>query len=106
MSKNKTLNLEDCFKKFEEVETLEGKDLVRCGHCEEETPHTLECKMQHPPPILIIHLKRFHFESSTKTKIQKLVDFPLYNLDLSDHLAFPSLNTETTLYDLYAVVNH
>jgi hypothetical protein len=55
---------------------------------------------------LIIHLKRFHYSSSThrREKIDVLVDFPL-RLDLSTRVAHWA-DCEKPIYDCFAVSNH
>ena len=35
------------------------------------------------PEIMIIHFKRFHYESGIAEKIDELVDFPIYAFDVS-----------------------
>jgi ubiquitin C-terminal hydrolase len=62
-----------------------------------------------PPPILIIQLKRFKFSNVSRIKLSTLVEFPLYNLDLStfvtDQEFLTTLGVEAG-YDLYAMINH
>ena len=39
------------------------------------------------PPVLVVHLKRFQFDRTSKRKLTNKVDFPLEGLDLSRYLA-------------------
>lgn len=53
----------------------------------------------------MITLNRFYFtEDNRSGKIRKFIDFPLDNLDMTDHVAGPLKNPMT--YDLYSVANH
>ena len=67
--------------------------------------------MYRTPPILIIHLKRFHFSSTThrRDKIDTLIDFPLNDFDLRDivkHSETGEGGGQEPIYDCYAVSNH
>lgn len=53
---------------------------------------------------MILHLKRFNFDGGYLDKIEDLVTFPVRNLDMQKYV-LEGTNT-STLYDLYAVVNH
>ena len=99
--------LDECLRKMIEEEKLTLDDGFRCNKCKEPTPHIMEIHPQILPPILVIHLKRFKFESNQRYKINKLVDFPIYDLDMSKYKKFEScLDKKNDKYDLYAVVNH
>ena len=39
------------------------------------------------PPVLVVHLKRFQFDQTSRRKLTNKVDFPLEGLDLSRYLA-------------------
>ena len=39
------------------------------------------------PPVLVVHLKRFQFDSTSRRKLTNKVDFPLNGLDLKRYLA-------------------
>ena len=53
------------------------------------------------PDILVITLKRF---SNMNRKNKSLIDFPLYDLDLSKYVV--GYNKSSYVYDLYGVCNH
>jgi ubiquitin carboxyl-terminal hydrolase 4/11/15 len=64
------------------------------------------------PPILFLSLKRFKSSANSyyKDKLEDLVNFPLYGLDLSRFIISNRNQNgsfkESILYDLYAVSNH
>lgn len=62
---------------------MEGKDQVYCGKCREHQDHTKQVTLYRPPPVLIIHLKRFKFTQRHGEKILTQVNFPVQGLDLS-----------------------
>ena len=39
------------------------------------------------PPVLVVHLKRFQFDSTNRRKLTNKVDFPLDGLDLKRYIA-------------------
>lgn len=80
---NGFINLEDCLRKFHEVEEIGSADHIYCGNCKKPQGHLKKLEVFRPPPILIIQLKRFKFSNTFRNKLQTLVEFPLYNLDLS-----------------------
>ena len=53
------------------------------------------------PQLLIIDIKRF---TNTNKKINKFIDTPLTNIDLTKYIH--GYNKETYIYDLYGVCNH
>lgn len=73
------------------------------------------------PPLLIVHLKRFHFTPTSRRKLHTIVRFPLDDLDMQPYLAQrPDVEEEgegglsveevngsaSSLYRLYAVIHH
>eukprot|EP00466_Bigelowiella_natans_P020560 jgi/Bigna1/38181/e_gw1.24.16.1 len=62
------------------------------------------------PRYLIIHYKRFTSNNWFKEKNPTLVNFPLYNLDMSPYVAFPERPSEDDMkskrYDLIANICH
>jgi ubiquitin C-terminal hydrolase len=56
------------------------------------------------PDILILHLKRFNFDGGYLDKIEDLVTFPIRNLDMQKYVIDGM--KQSTIFDLYAVVNH
>jgi hypothetical protein len=80
------INLEDCLKKFHEVEEIGSADHIFCSNCKKPQGHLKKLEVFRPPPILIIQLKRFKFSDTLRNKLTTLVEFPLYNLDLGSFI--------------------
>jgi ubiquitin carboxyl-terminal hydrolase 4/11/15 len=78
-----------------------------CNKCKEHVRAWKQFHLYRTPPILIVHLKRFHYSASThrRDKIDALIDFPLANLDLTSEVMHWS-DSEKPIYDCYAVSNH
>ena len=95
-----------------------------CPQCKMLRKATKTLSLSRLPPVLLIHLKRFSFKGPFTDKIEKLVDFPLKGLDLTNYMPPPlppgvdRAGTQTYppedprmqippyRYDLYAVTNH
>jgi len=101
--------LQQCLDLFSKREQL---DDYQCDHCKAVTPAIVDTKISRAPDILIVHLKRFSYQSGFLEKIEDLVNFPLRNLDLSQTLSAgikkhaKTSKPNSQLYDLYAIVNH
>ena len=93
--------LAQCLELFKKKEKLEGYD---CEMCKVRTIANIQPGISKLPDILIMHLKRFHFESGYLDKIEDLVTFPIKGLDMSRYLTDkPKQNCS---YDLFGIVNH
>jgi ubiquitin C-terminal hydrolase len=91
----------DSFNLFTKKHKLEGDNQWKYendGNYYDATQHIQIWKF---PDILILHLKRFNNEGY---KINKMVEFPLYNLDLQKYCN--GYNSEESIFDLYAICNH
>lgn len=55
--------------------------------------------------MLILHLKRFKITGMQARKMNCMISFPLYDLDLSRYVHFVQPGT-CYLYDLFGIVNH
>jgi ubiquitin carboxyl-terminal hydrolase 8 len=97
-SESKTPDLLDCFKSYISGELLEN--VLNESRNVRETVKK-QILFWSFPTILVIDLKRF---TSNNRKDQRLVSFPLENLDLSSFVI--GYEPETYKYDLYAVCNH
>mmetsp|Transcript_23239 Transcript_23239/g.22811 ORF Transcript_23239/g.22811 Transcript_23239/m.22811 type:complete len:207 (-) Transcript_23239:336-956(-) len=106
----KPLYLNDCLAKFSEVESINKHEGLYCESCKDFNRHIKRIDVQTLPPILIIHLKRFKVTAYGKQKVNNFINFPLYDLDMSQFIAFPEqyahLPKEATTYDLSGVINH
>lgn len=102
-----TITLYDCIKKHCQLEQLEESEMWYCSSCKEHVQAWKQEHLYRTPPILIIHLKRFHYSAMThrRDKIDAFVDFPLKGLDLRNEVMTWEQGEEP-IYDCYAVSNH
>jgi uncharacterized UBP type Zn finger protein len=116
-AKKNGLDLSDCLQAFAKEEVLRKSEAWYCSKCQEHMEASKKIDLWKLPDILIIHLKRFVYDSFRRDKIDAYVDFPLTNLDLgpfTNATAAASAGMSArgggkaanTLYDLYAVSNH
>ena len=111
----KGVSVMDCIAKYCETEQLDESDMWYCNKCKDHVRAWKQFHLYRAPPILIVHLKRFHFSSTThrRDKIDTLIDFPLTDLDLRgvakqwDVTEGVGQGQENEpIYDCYAVSNH
>lgn len=95
-------SLYDCFDLFVNSEYLTGEN----SWYNEKTKNKEDVKKQITfwsfPKILVITLKRFSYDG--RSKIDKLIDFPIDNLDLSKYVS--GYKPSTYVYELFGVCNH
>lgn len=97
------LDVEQCVEDFSTEENLDEKWF--CEKCKKRVRASKTIELWKLPPVLIIHLKRFSFDSRGRSnKISTLVDFPLSDLDLTSICKSPQ--RDLPLYDCFAVINH
>ena len=106
-NKKNGVSVMDCIAKYCEREQLDESDAWYCNQCKEHVRAWKQFSMYTPPPILIVHLKRFHYSQTThrRDKIDTLIDFPLTDLDLRGVVKHSNWDHEP-IYDCYAVSNH
>ena len=131
-SKNKC-SLLDCINEFSKPELLSGDSQWRCPKCKEFRNATKTMSVWSYPPILIIHLKRFHVgNQGSRRKIDTLVEFPVetplslevkrsssvksittsgskfgrYNYNDDTNIGGSEGSVENVMYSLYSVCNH
>ena len=85
-------------------ETVDDQNLVSCDNCNRKQQAVKQLHMHKLSPILVIHLKRFQYESLPATKIDTDISIPL-QMQLPAFLA-PALDGRLPSYSLYAVSNH
>uniref|UniRef100_A0A7N6BVS4 ubiquitinyl hydrolase 1 n=1 Tax=Anabas testudineus TaxID=64144 RepID=A0A7N6BVS4_ANATE len=81
------ISLDSCLKAFTSEEELGEDELYYCSKCKTHRLATKKLDLWRLPPILIVHLKRFHFVNGRWIKSQKIVKFPRENFDPSAFLA-------------------
>ena len=123
-------NIDECLKLFSKSEKLDHQNEWYCPKCKKHQEATKQIYLWKLPKYLIIILKRFqaHKQDSSKypewvqsrynyllqnhvsyEKINTFIDFPLYNLDMSNYISDPlkhSKNNNENIYDLNSVINH
>lgn len=97
----------DCIKNYCQMEQLEETEMWYCNSCKKHVRAWKQFHLYRAPPILIVHLKRFHFSATThrRDKITSFIDFPLEGLDLTEMVSHYTDATKP-VYDCYAVSNH
>lgn len=105
--KEATTTVLDCIEKYCQMEQLEETEMWYCNRCKKHVKAWKQFHLYRAPPILIVHLKRFHYSASShrRDKITSLIDFPLEGLDLRGMVSHYT-QEEKPVYDLYAVSNH
>lgn len=107
--KSDSISVLDCIRKYCQIEQLEESEMWYCNKCKEHVRAWKQFHLYRTPPILIVHLKRFHYSPIThrRDKIDLLVDFPLKNLDLRNEVMHWNQDgDDEPIYDCYAVSNH
>ena len=60
-----------------------------CPHCKTMRKATKILSLSRLPSVLLIHLKRFSSKGHFMDKVETFVDYPLKNLDLTNHMPPP-----------------
>jgi len=95
-------NIYECFDNFTKSEFLEGDNAWFNEKTGSKENILKKMTFWNFPKVLVISLKRFTPDG--KFKINKLINFPLENLDLSKYVE--GYNSTSYVYDLYGVCNH
>uniref|UniRef100_A0A096M0I5 Ubiquitin carboxyl-terminal hydrolase 45 n=1 Tax=Poecilia formosa TaxID=48698 RepID=A0A096M0I5_POEFO len=124
---SKECSIQSCLHQFTSVELLMGNNKLLCENCTERRQKQLrksgaaDKKMEKMytsarkqmlisllPPVITLHLKRFHQAGMNLRKVNRHVDFPLI-LDLAPFCSASCKNLaagERVLYSLYGIVEH
>jgi len=81
---DQTLSLSACLDTFVKEEKMKE---AYCSKCKEHRDATLKTEIWRLPPVLVVHLKRFHFTQYSRRKLHNLVKFPVDDLDMSKYMA-------------------
>ncbi|VDM41597.1 unnamed protein product [Toxocara canis] len=98
-------SLISCLNDFTRSELLD--EPIYCKKCNLKTPTKKSLSIWRLPRILIIHFKRFVYVDSERRwmKSSKVVDFPLWDLDLSQWVLDPEAS-DNAKYNCFAIANH
>ncbi|CAL1595859.1 unnamed protein product [Knipowitschia caucasica] len=112
-----TCTLHDCLQSFTDLEELDETELYYCLKCKKRQKSTKKFWIKKLPKVLCLHLKRFHWTTFMRNKVDTFVEFPMRSLDMTRYLLEPETAApetaapETTapercLYDLAAIAVH
>jgi len=101
MSTKKEPSIYDCFDTYFEGEILEGDNAWFNEKTNKKEDVTRSITFWSLPDVLVVSFKRF---TTSLRKDQRLVDFPLENLDLRKYT--DGYDKESYIYDLCGVCNH
>ena len=100
------VTLADCFSAFTRSEELSGADAIFCPHCRAHTPSTKALSLQRLPSVLVLHIKRFEFNSrGGRRKLDTPLAAPL-SLELSVSAGPLQAKAAPRSYSLLATINH
>ncbi|XP_043499897.1 ubiquitin carboxyl-terminal hydrolase 3-like [Polistes fuscatus] len=97
--------------RFFKVEELADSELYFCDNCMGKQRSTKRFWIHRLPNVLCLHIKRFRWCNSYRSKVDTQVDFPMESLDMSAFtvrgMTGIKLGTQNShLYDLAAVIVH
>jgi len=98
---NESCKLIECLDLYTKEEILDGDNKYTIEKTGERVDAKKKIIFWSLPDILIITIKRF---SNTLQKNKSLVEFPLADFDLSQHVI--GYDSKTYVYDLYGICNH
>ncbi|XP_020626847.1 ubiquitin carboxyl-terminal hydrolase 4-like [Orbicella faveolata] len=102
--KKSGIGLNDCIDLFLSKEKLGENDPWYCPSCKKHQQATKKFDLWSLPRILVVHLKRFSYNSFWRDKLDTLVNFPLRSLDMSEYVI--NKDQPRPIYKLIAVSNH
>ncbi|XP_072291193.1 ubiquitin carboxyl-terminal hydrolase 3 [Eucyclogobius newberryi] len=102
-----TCTLHDCLQSFTDLEELDETELYYCLKCKKRQKSTKKFWIKKLPKVLCLHLKRFHWTTFMRNKVDTYVKFPMNSLDMRDYLLEPEAAAhDGCLYDLAAIAVH
>jgi len=102
--KKSCVGLDDCIDLFLSREKLGANDPWYCPSCKKHQQATKKFDLWSLPKILVVHLKRFSYNSLWRDKLDTFVNVPLRKLDMSQYVI--NKDQPPPIYDLIAVSNH
>ncbi|KAE8722454.1 Ubiquitin carboxyl-terminal hydrolase 10 [Hibiscus syriacus] len=103
-TRQEAISLSSCLDAFLVEEPLGPDDMWYCPRCKEHRQAVKKLDLWMLPEIIVFHLKRFTYGRYLKNKIDTSVNFPIHNLDLSQHVM--NKDEQSYKYELYAISNH
>ena len=97
---DRKVTIDDCFKLFTKKEEL--KDVL-CEKCKKKTLFTKILEIDRLPEYLVLVFKRFKLTATDTIKINKVINFPLENLNLKN---YTSQKENIPKYNLFGIINH
>ncbi len=95
----------ECLQQFTQTELLD--EPFKCSKCKTYNKASKQLQITKCPELLVLHLKRFSFNSWSRDKIESPVAIPLQKLSLK---LFTSENadkeTQECYYELYGISHH
>jgi ubiquitin C-terminal hydrolase len=104
-TKVKKCNIYDLFDNFIKVETLDNDNQWFSPYCQKKVNAERVNFIWDCPKVFIILIKRFEYTEYGAEKLNHLVDFPIYDLDISKYL-HPNHVSKNIKYNLFAINNH
>ena len=105
-ARTSSVSLADCLKEFTSEEKFDADCGYKCENCKKGSKITKRMSIYRFPPLLVIHLKRFHYSAWRRDKINTSVDFPEKGLDLSSYTDNTEVSDSKTTYNLYGISHH
>lgn len=105
-SRTSSVTLKQCLKEFTSEEKFDKDWGYKWEKCKKGSNITKRMSIYRFPPLLVIHLKRFHFSSYRRDKLNTSVKFPIEDLDLSDYTENSNIESSDATYNLYGISHH
>jgi len=80
--------LYDCLDEFFNTETLDEREKYLCTTCHDMERVSKKFTVTALPSVLCLHIKRFKYSRSLRTKIDTYVDYPILELDLAPYVSY------------------
>lgn len=102
---SKEITLEECLEAFCQRETLDEENAWYCPRCKDFVQAGKKIDLWTLPDVLVVHLKRFSYNTYSRDKITTPVRFPIEGLNMAPFM-LQGVGDRGLVYDLYAVSNH
>mgnify|MGYP001343833626 CR=1 FL=1 len=93
--------LEKCISLYTATEKLDGDNKILNDKTDKKEEAEKNIRFWSLPEVLVVTIKRF---DNNGRKNQQMVDFPLENLDMREHIV--GYDKDSYIYDLYGICNH